>query len=174
MKLNPRDADAVRMVEAMDALFRVEREARQQGLPAEARMERRGEVSVGIAEAIRAECIRLTKSALPQSATAKGAAYTLNQWARLRRCLELPEAELSNNIAENSMRPIALGRKNWLHVDSAAAGPKVAAILSVVESCRRMRLPVKNYLADIMPGLGRRMLSEVRTLTPASWAARQN
>ena len=41
------------------------------------------------------------------------------------------------------MRPIALGRKNWLHVGSATAGPKVAAILSVVEFCRRLGLPVK-------------------------------
>jgi transposase len=51
------------------------------------------------------------------------------------------------------MRPIALGRKNWLHIGSPQAGLKVAAILSVVESCRRVRIPVREYLADILPGL---------------------
>ena len=50
-------------------------------------------------------------------------------WPKLRRCFDHAEVELSNNLAENSMRPVALGRKNWLHVGSAQAGPKVAAIL---------------------------------------------
>ncbi len=68
------------------------------------------------------------------------------------------------------MRPVALGRKNWLHVDSRKAGPKVAAILSVVESCRRLGVPVKEYLADVLPGMNRRKLPEVATLTPARWA----
>ena len=53
--------------------------------------------------------------------------YTLNQWKKLKRCLEYAQVELSNNLAENSMRPIALGRKNWLHVGSVKSGPKVAA-----------------------------------------------
>ena len=52
------------------------------------------------------------------------------------------------------MRPVALGRKNWLHVGSAKAGPKVAAILSMVESCRRLGVPVKDYLLAVLPGHG--------------------
>lgn len=51
------------------------------------------------------------------------------------------------------MRPGALGRKNWIHIGSAPAGPKIAAILSVVESCRRLKLPVRDYLAAVLPGL---------------------
>ena len=62
-------------------------------------------------------------------------------------------------------------RKNWLHVGSEKSGPKVAAILSVVESCRRLGLPVKEYLGDVLPGLARRTLSQVARLTPARWAA---
>jgi hypothetical protein len=69
------------------------------------------------------------------------------------------------------MRPIAVGRKNWLHVGSVKAGPKVAAILSVVESCRRIGVPVKEYLAGVLPGLEQRTLSEVANLTPARWHA---
>ncbi len=64
------------------------------------------------------------------------------------------------------MRPVALGRKNWLHVGSEAAGEKVAAILSVVESCRRLGLPVKQYLSEVLPGLDRKLRSEARLLTP--------
>jgi len=56
-------------------------------------------------------------------------------------------------------------------VGSAQAGPKVAAILSVIESCRRLGVPVKDYLADVLPGLNRRTLPEVADLTPARWLA---
>ena len=52
----------------------------------------------------------------------------------------------SNNLAENSMRPIAIGRRNWLHLGSKEAGPKIAAIFSVVESCRRLNIPIRKYL----------------------------
>jgi transposase len=71
------------------------------------------------------------------------------------------------------MRPVALGRKNWLHVGSAQAGPKVAAIVSVVESCRRLDAPVKDYLMEVLPGMNRRKLAEVAQLTPARWSASQ-
>jgi hypothetical protein len=91
-------------------------------------------------------------------------------WLKLKRCFDHAEVELSNNIAENSMRAVTLGRKNWLHVGSLKSGPKVAAILSVVESCRRLGLPVKDYLLAVLPGMSRRKHSEVAQLTPARWS----
>ena len=108
---------------------------------------------------------------LPKSKLGEALTYTLNQWEKLARCLEDGEVELSNNIAENSMRPWALGRKNWLHLGSIQAGPRIAAIASVVESCRRLALPVVDYLMDILPGLANRPLSHASQLTPARWAA---
>ena len=92
-------------------------------------------------------------------------------WSKLRRCFDYAEVELSNNLAENSMRGVALGRKNWLHVGSVQAGPKVAAILSVIESCRRLGVPAKEYLLEVLPGIARRRLSEIAGVTPARWAA---
>ena len=71
------------------------------------------------------------------------------------------------------MRPVALGRKNWLHVGSAKSGPKVAAIMSVIESCKRLGVSAKDYLLDVLPGLNHRKLSEIANLTPARWAARR-
>ena len=75
-------------------------------------------------EEIRQECVALSRAALPKSALGQAAAYTLNMWPKLQRCFQYGHVELSNNLAENSMRPVALGRKNWLHVGSAQAGPK--------------------------------------------------
>src|SRR4051794_6605102 len=89
-------------------------------------------------------------------------------WPKLRRCFDYAEVELSNNLAENSIRPVTLGRKNWLHVGSVKAAPKVAAILSVVESCRRLGVPLKDYLLDIQPGLDRRKVNEIPQFSRAA------
>jgi transposase len=171
VKVNPRDGEAIQMVTRMDALFLVDRHARQQQMSEEARLELRRQHAESWAEEIRSECEALLRVVLPKSALGQAAAYTLHMWAKLRRCFDFAEVELSNNLAENSMRPIALGRKNWLHVGSALSGPKVAAILSVVESCRRLHLPVTEYLSAVLPGINRCTLPEVANLTPARWAA---
>jgi transposase len=171
VKVNPRDGEAIKMVTRMDALFLVDREARREQLSVEERLALRREHAESWAEEIRRECEALACVVLPKSALGQAAAYLLKMWPRLRRCFDYAEVELSNNLAENSMRPVALGRKNWLHVGSAQSGPKVAAILSVVESCRRLRVPVKEYLQAVLPGMSQRKLSEVALLTPARWAA---
>ncbi|MBI3680454.1 MAG: IS66 family transposase [Acidobacteria bacterium] len=170
VKVNPRDGAALKMVTRMDALFLVDRHARQEQMSVEQRLALRREHAETWAEEIRQECMALSKVALPRSVLGQATAYTLNMWVKLRRCFDYAEVELSNNLAENSMRPVALGRKNWLHVGSVQAGPKVAAILSVVESCRRLGVPVKDYLQDVLPGMSRRKLSEVTHLTPARWS----
>jgi transposase len=169
VKVNKQDAEAVKMVTRMDALFLVDRHARERQLTDESRLAFRREHALPWVDEISEECRALSKSTLPKSALGQAAAYTLNMWQKLRRCFDYGEVELSNNLAENSMRPVALGRKNWLHVGSAQAGPKVAAILSVVESCRRLDIPVKDYLLDVMPGMSRRTKSELAQLTPARW-----
>jgi hypothetical protein len=98
-----------------------------------------------------------------------GRVDVLTLWRKLTRFLEYPELELSNNLAEYSMRPVALGRKNWIHIGSPQAGPKVAAILSVVESCRRLKLSVRDYLAAILPGLADLPIRRLPELTPKAW-----
>ena len=169
VKVQPEDPEAIKMVVRMDALFLVDRQARQQAMPPSERLTLRQQKAREWVEEIEQTCRTLSKLTLPQSMLGKAIHYTLNMWPKLVRCFEYPEVELSNNLAENSMRPVALGRKNWLHVGSVKAGPKVAAILSIVESCRRLGVSLKQYLSDVLPGLDRRTLSQVRQLTPARW-----
>jgi hypothetical protein len=77
--------------------------------------------------------------------------------------------EVDNNWVENGMRPIALGRKNWLHIGSETAGHRVAAVASVVESCKRSGIGVKEYLESVLPGLNTALAREVGALTPHAW-----
>ncbi|MBP7948020.1 MAG: transposase [Verrucomicrobiales bacterium] len=87
----------------------------------------------------------------------------------LTRIFDHGEVELDTNWAENSVRPLVLGRKNWLHVGSWEAGPRVAAIASVIESAKRLGLNPRDYLADVLPRLANGTTSVVPALTPAAW-----
>ncbi len=172
VKLHPNDAAARGIVGRMDELFGIDAQAREQNLDWAERDALRREHAAPLLQIIRNEVEAARTSALPSSAVGKAANYTLALWRKLTRFLEYPELELSNNLAENSMRPVALGRKNWLHVGSPQAGPKVAAILSVVESCRRMKIPAREYLAAVLPGLADTNIRRLSELTPEAWAAR--
>lgn len=172
LKLNPRDEAAQAVVRSIDELFGIDARAREQGWDLAARHALRREKAPALLERIRQQVEAARAASLPSSTLGKAARYTLALWPRLTRFLEYPELELSNNLAENSMRPVALGRKNWLHVGSAQAGPKVAAILSVVESCRRLKLPLRDYLGAVLPGLAGTSVQKLPALTPAAWASR--
>jgi len=69
------------------------------------------------------------------------------------------------------MRPVALGRKNWLHVGDQSAGPKIAAIISIVETCRRLDIKLREYLHDILPKLADWPITRIAELTPTAWKA---
>jgi hypothetical protein len=166
LKLNPEDRVARQLVGRIDALISIDAEARDAGLDHAARHALRQQRSRPLLDILKQEMEAAQVAALPSSALGKALSYTLTLWHKLTRFLEHPELELSNNLAENSMRGVALGRRNWIHVGSPQAGPKVAAILSVIESCRRLKLPVRDYLASVLPGLANRSIRSIPELTP--------
>src|SRR5450756_1305056 len=153
VQLNPRDPVATPIVARMDELFAFDAVARRRVIGPAGRHALRQERAKPLLDDIRSKIEAAQAVALPSSALSKACQYALTLWRKLTRFLEYPELELSNNLAENSMRPIALGRKNWIHIGSPQAGPKIAAIMSVVESCRRLQVPVRDYLSTILPRL---------------------
>jgi transposase len=172
VKLNPNDQTSIRIVAQMDELFGIDAQARKEGLSQSDRHLLRLDKTKPLLQQIKAGIQAARAGALPKSALAKACDYTLTLWSRLSRFLEYPELELSNNLAENAMRPVALGRKNWIHLGSQEAGPRVAAIISIVETCRRLSLPIRDYLGSVLPGLADFPINRVAELTPSAWAAR--
>jgi transposase len=173
IKANANDKDSASIVALMDELFAIDREAREQNLDHAERDALRQERAPRLLEQLRAAALALKKTALPKSAAGQAANYTLSFWSKLTVFLNHPELELSTNLAENAMRSIAIGRRNWLHLGSKEAGPKIAAIFSVVESCRRLNIPIRKYLADVLPGLAYRSIQSLAELTPTAYAARR-
>ena len=166
------DVRLERVVALMDELFAIDRQAREQNLSLADRHALRQERAPALLDELHTLLVAMEASCavLPQSIAGKAINYTLKRWVELTQFMHHPVIELSTNWAENSMRPIALGRRNWLHLGSKEAGPKIAAIFSIVESCRKLGVPIRQYLANALPGLADRSIQALAGLTPAAYA----
>lgn len=152
-------------------LYDVEERARTEGLVGLARFRLRYRESRPIL-ALLLQCVRqLHKDprVLPRSALGTAVNYMLRNWRPLRRYTMSGQLEIDNNRVERSIRPIALGRKNWLFAGSERGGRAAACIYSLVESCVRIDVPVDHYLKDVFEKMARDPKVDPRTLTPKRW-----
>jgi transposase len=169
VEAHPDDRVAIALVATIDELFAIDAQARERNLTVTERDRLRQQRARPILESIKSQIEAARSQTLPKSALAKACNYTLTWWNRLTRFLDHPILELSTNAAENAIRSVALGRKNWIHFGSQDAGPRIAAIISIVETCRRLKIPVRDYLATILPGLADFLANRVHELTPVAW-----
>jgi len=107
---------------------------------------------------------------LPKSPMAAAIGYVQNQWEALQRYASSGYLSIDNNVAEQHMKTVATGRKNWLFVGSENGGKTLAILLSVVSSCQRHGHDPFAYLRDVLsrlPGHPREKLAE---LLPDRWS----
>lgn len=103
------------------------------------------------------------------SATAKAIDYSLGRWAALTRYLDDGRLPPDNNWVENQIRPIALGRSNWLFAGSLRAGQRAAAVMSLVHSARLNGHDPYAYLRDVLERLPTQAASRIGELLPHRW-----
>jgi len=175
LKLDPQDRAVSEIITEIGKLYAIEKQAREAGAGAAERAQLRQAQSVPQLAIIQEKIIKLRQKVLPQSAAGKACDYALGQWSRVEVYArpECGAVEIDNNWCENAMRPVAVGRKNWLHIGSAEAGPRVAAIASLIETCRRLDINPRDYLLDVLPLVPTWSSQRLAELTPARWKARQ-
>jgi len=152
-------------------LFEVEREADDGGLDPKARLALRTKKSRSILAALLARGRRLRNEYSDAGKIAGAIGYMLNQRKPLRRFLEDGRVPIHNNSCETAIRPIAVGRRNWLFAGSLRGGRAAATVYTMIESCRRAKLDVVAYLADVMVRVATHPASRVNELLPENWAA---
>lgn len=167
-KLDPRPLE---ILDRIGQLYAVEAEARQKGLDAAQRLELRQQRSRGIFDELQRRILdlRAQPDVLPAGQLGKACTYALGLWERLRVFLSHGQVEIDSNLCENAIRPLAVGRKNWLHIGSEQAGPLVAAIATIFETCRRYAINPRDYLLDVLPRIADWPASRVAELTPMAW-----
>ena len=104
---------------------------------------------------------------LPKSLSGKAATYTLNQWAALNRYLEDGDLSIDNNASERAMRPVAIGRKNWMFVGSKPAGHRAAILMSLIASCKANLVEPWAWLKDVLIQLP--LEATLESLLPNNW-----
>ena len=109
----------------------------------------------------------------PRSPLGRAVRYALDQWDALNVYLDDGRVPIDNNNAENSIRPLALGRKNYLFVGSDDGGEWAATAYSLIESCRIAGVIARTYLAAITDELLNRPGVDPAGLTPRRWAEGQ-
>ena len=148
-------------------LYEIEREAR--GLDPEARQQLRQQRSRPAADALHAwlsgQRLKLAKS----DATAKAIDYALSNWRALMRYLDDGNVPIDNNAAENAVRPLVVGRKNWLFVGSQQAGERAAVIMSLIESAKLNGHDPWAYLKDVFERLPTLKQRDLEQLLPHNW-----
>jgi transposase len=151
-------------------LYDVERELAD--ADARQRLEVRQQRSRPVADALH-QWLRQQRQKVPDgSATAKAIDYNLNRWVALTRFLDDGDLPIDNNQVENQIRPIALGRQNWLFAGSLRAGKRAAAIMSLVHSARLNGLEPYQYIRDVLERLPTQPASRIKELLPHHWQQR--
>lgn len=110
---------------------------------------------------------------LPQSLMGKAIEYALSEWDSLLLYLDDGRLEIDTNLVENTIRPTALGKKNWLFIGEANAGDRSAVIYTIIESCRRRGIDPFTYLRDVFTRLPSATNWQIKDLTPEAWAKAQ-
>ena len=155
--------DALKMFQL---LYDIERDARERNLSPEEIKELRQKESKPILDQIEAwlkEQIILT---LPKSAIGSAIAYTLKLWPRLVRYIDDGRFHIDNNLIENSIRPVALGRKNYMFAGSHEAAQQAAVIYSLLGTCKINNIEPFSYLTNILSVIPDYPANQLHTLLP--------
>ncbi len=158
---------AAHAVALIGKLYEVERDARE--LQPEARRLLRQQHAKPVAEALHAWLIEQRPKLAKADVTAKAIDYSLSNWTGLTRYLDDGNVPIDNNAAENAVRPLAVGRKNWLFVGSQQAGERAAVVLSLIESAKLNGHDPWAYLKDVFERLPTLKQRDLAQLLPHNW-----
>ena len=153
-------------------MYRIEHCCDKAGLSSDGRKAKRRELTRPIMEAMKTWMETEGIKYSPQSLIGKAVSYAYTRWDNMMRCLEDGRLLLDNNLAENAIRPIALGRKNYLFCGNHEAAVNMSVICSLLATCKAHDVNPRDYLKDIiaqMPYHKKSADEELLNLLPHKW-----
>jgi transposase len=153
----------------MQELYALEREAREQNLRAEDRYALRQAKAQPVVEELENWLLTERLQVLPKSAIGKAIFYLIPRFYKIAMYIEDGRLEIDNNLAENLIRPVALGRKNYLFAGSHAGAKRAAIVYSLLGSCKLQNINPHEYLMDILQRLPLQPINRLKELLPPFW-----
>ena len=160
-----KDGNAI--LQLISELYKVEDRAKKLA-PAE-RKELRTRASAPVLEQIITKLDALEQRLLPENPLRKACRYALNQREELKRYLDDGNFCIDNNPIERQMRPVAIGRKNWLFAGSHGGAERAAIFFSLINSCKLAGINPFDYLCDVLRRLPRHPKAKIQDLLPHNW-----
>ncbi len=160
---------ATHVLTEIQKLYMIERFARNVNLNHEERKELRLEHALPILNDLGKWMVDKVKSALPQNLLGKALNYTIPRWQNLLVYLHDGHLEIDNNLVENAIRPLALGRKNYLFAGSHDAAQRAAMFYSFFGTCRRHNINPFDWLKDILERIPDHKANKLEELLPQYW-----
>jgi transposase-like protein len=152
-------------VRRIDELYKIERES--SALSDTERAAVRREKALPLLESLRAWAIDLELQTLPSGKLGTALAYLLKQWPKLIRYTEDGQVAIDTNLAENAIRPFALGRRNWLFADTVSGAKASANLYSLVQTARANELEPYAYLRRLFTELpAAQTVEQIEALLP--------
>ena len=148
-------------------VYEIEQQIKE--LPPAQRLEIRQRQSRPILDSLREWMVLQRQQVAPNSATAKALDYSLKRWVALTRFVDDAQLPVDNNWIENQIRPVAVGRNNWLFAGSLRAGQRSAAVMSLIQSARLNGHDPYAYLKDVLTRLPTHKASRIDELLPHRW-----
>jgi transposase len=161
---DPKRAEYV--LDRMRKLYIVEREAREQNLSFDQRKELRIEKSLPVLQELEKWMKEQLPEVLPKSSIGQAIKYTLRLWPRLTRYIDNGQVEIDNNLIENSIRGVALGRKNYLFAGSHEAAQHAAMIYSFLGTCKINNIEPYSWLKDTLTRIPDHSIQKLDELLP--------
>lgn len=160
-------ADAV--LTQIQALYQVERSAQEKQLNATERLALRQELSRPVFDALGEYLKKELLAVLPKSPIGQAIAYSLHRWKKLEQFLLDGRVEIDTNLLENKIRPLALGRKNYLFAGNDEAAQRLAMAYSLMASCKINDINPQTWLRDVLFRLPDMPVNQVEQLLPHRW-----
>lgn len=156
-------------------LYTLEREAKQRSEAKDSdaslfnERKRARRLSANLVKEFFMMCTAIQGGEIPSSPLAKAVNYALNQREALEKFLKDPRLNIDNNPAENVIRPLALGRKNWLFAGNEAGGKHLAMLAGFAATCHKNNVNFRRWLEDILVKLSITPATEIDSLLPHRW-----
>jgi transposase len=145
-------------------IYDVERQARE--LPEAERRKLRQQATLPKLEELHSWMTEQYRTVTPKSPIGKALEYSLKRWKELTLFTIDGQLEIDNNKIENEIRPIALGRKNYLFAGSHESAQRIAMIYSLLASCKANEIDPMKWLANVLEELPNRKVTEIDDLLP--------
>ena len=172
-----RDSDPDRvpwMLKYLQALYEIEEYARENQLSSQNRYRKRQKEAKPIMAEIKEWLDQQALTVLHQSAMGKAVSYMRNQWSHLEIYLTDGRLEIDNNLVENAIRPVALGRKNYLFAGSHKGAKRAAALYTLMANAKLQDINPFVYLRDILSRISEHPYKNLDQLLPKNWETFQN